>query len=180
MVTGSHKRMPTCSSHQHKLPIYTLRLPFARLYIVNDSALIPIIERQSKIIAFSPIQADATANLLGMSEATNATLKRDPTGENGHFTSFHHAVRPALAPGPGLDTMNRRSVDSLAASLAYLRARQTPSTTVSLFAWVQHEIIMATTDAEYGPANPFRDPEFEKAWQYVPLPSSTHHKSTPS
>ncbi len=156
--------MLTCSRHHYKLPIYTLRLPFARLYIVNDRSLISTIERQSKIISFAAVEAEASTNLLGMSEATNATIKRDPTGENGHFTSFHHAVRPVLAPGPGLDTMSRRSVNSLATSFAYLRARQAPSTTVSLFAWVQHEITMATTDAEYGPANPFRDSEFEQAW----------------
>ena len=149
--------------HQYQLPIYTLRLPIARLYIVNDSLLIPVIERQTKVIAFSPIQAEATANLLGMSEATNETLKKDPTSDNGHFISFHHAVRPALAPGPGLDAMNRRSVDTLASSLDNLRQHR--SSTVSLFAWVQHEIIMATTDAEYGPFNPFRDPEFEQMWQ---------------
>jgi hypothetical protein len=138
-------------------------VPIARLYIVNDSSLIPAIERQSKVIAFSPIEAEATANLLGMRAATNETLRRDPTGDNGHFITFHHAVRPALAPGPGLDAMNRRSVESLVASLD--GRRKARSSVVSLFDWVQHEMIMATTDAEFGPGNPFREPEFERAWQ---------------
>ncbi|KAL2115490.1 hypothetical protein VTJ04DRAFT_9745 [Mycothermus thermophilus] len=160
--------------HQYKLPIYTIRLPFLRLYVINDPALITRVERQPRIIAFAPLEANATGEVLGMSGEAKRILKKDPTGPDGHFITFHQQVRPVLSPGPALDEMNRRSVQSLASSLESLRMKG--STVVELFDWVRHEIVMATTDAEYGVHNPFRDPEFERMWDvfesHLPLLST--------
>ncbi|KAI5917141.1 cytochrome P450 oxidoreductase [Camillea tinctor] len=148
--------------NQYNLPIYTLRLPFSRIYVVNETSLVLAIERQAKVLAFAPIEAAATVNLLGMSEKANKTLKWDSTSDDGHFITFHKAFRPTLSPGSGLDAMIRKSVQCLAVSLDDLRRKSSIDTT--LFEWIRHEIVMATTDAEFGPDNPFRDPTFENAW----------------
>lgn len=149
-------------SLRYNLPIYTLRLPFARLYIINETSLISSVDRQTKMISFAPIEADATVNLLGMSDKANSTIKHDPTSDTGHFITFHKSFRPALAPGPGLDSMCRKAVQGLTTSFDDIRQRG--PAVVKLFKWVQHELVLATTDAEFGPGNPFRDPAFEKAW----------------
>jgi hypothetical protein len=154
-LTSFHRR-------RYKLPIYTLRLPFARLYIVNDPALLPSIDRQSKVLSFSLFEADIACNLLGISKSTHEELKRNSSDGNTHIGSFNRAIRRVLTPGPALESMNQRTIDSLTASLDKLR-RQRPSI-VALFDWVQHEMVMAITDAEYGAGNPFRDPEFEQTW----------------
>lgn len=67
-----------------------------------------------------------------------------------------------MAPGPGLDNMIQRAVDGLTSSLEVIR-RESPAT-INLYNWVQHEVILATTDAEFGPGNPFQNSEFEEAW----------------
>ena len=36
--------------------------------------------------------------------------------------------------------------------------------TLDLYSWVHHTITLASTDAVYGPANPFQDPKVEKGF----------------
>jgi hypothetical protein len=154
--------MLTIGSHQYKLPIYTLRLPFTRLYLINETSLISAVEKHTKVFSFAAIEAKAMGNLLGMSEEAKATLREDPVAEDGHFMTFHKAFRPAVSPGLGLDSMIMASARTMAASLN--RTIQGGQIQVDLFKWVEHEVLLATTDAEFGPGNPFRDPEFEAAW----------------
>lgn len=89
-------------------------------------------------------------------------MRRDPTGDHGHFHTFHEAIRPALSPGPGIDSMLKTIFDSMDASLR--RSNQPVTEPVGLFHWIRHEVILATTTGEYGPTNPFLDPEVEKSW----------------
>lgn len=143
-------------------PIYTLRLPWTRCYFINDSSLIHAVDRQSRVLSFAPIEAKATAGTLGTTEATNKIMRHDPTGVNGHFATFHKAVRPSLAPGSGLDGMVQRAVRMMEESLGHMQQRAPQ--TVGFFSWVRHEVLLATTVGEYGPGNPFQNPAFEKGW----------------
>lgn len=38
---------------------------------------------------------------------------------------------------------------------------------ISLMQWLKHELSFATTEAVYGPQNPFRDPAVEAAFWYA-------------
>ncbi|CAH0033772.1 unnamed protein product [Clonostachys rhizophaga] len=89
-------------------------------------------------------------------------MSDNPTSDEGHFVTFHKAFGPAVGPGPSLDAMISRAACSIQTSLHDTRAQGV--TRVRLFKWIQHEITIATTDAEFGPGNPFRCPEFESAW----------------
>ncbi|KAI0894406.1 cytochrome P450 oxidoreductase [Annulohypoxylon nitens] len=149
------------------LAICTLRLPFVRCYIINDTALIPSVDRQIKIISFAPIEANATAGFLGTTEETNRIMRLNPTSDDGHFQSFHKAIRPALGPGPGLDNMLSETFKAMESSLN--RQSKYNSAEFDLFQWVRHQIILATTTGEYGPRNPFLNPAVEQAWyDFVP------------
>ena len=148
-----------------KLPIYTLRMPFARLYIINSPGLISAVQKQPKTLAFWPLAVKGAVNIGRFSKATGEIINtNDPDGKDyGH--SFHDAIQPSLAPGEGLDSMNRAMLGLVAASLNGLRKQQ--NTRLSLFSWVKHQITIATTDAAYGPGNPWRDPALEIAFWYV-------------
>lgn len=87
-------------------------------------------------------------------------MRRDPTGDQGHFHTFHEAIRPALSPDPGLDAMLKTTFDVMDSSLRPVSRRTNEP--IGLFQWIRHEVILATTIGEYGPANPFLDPEVEK------------------
>ncbi|KAI0806444.1 cytochrome P450 [Xylaria sp. FL0064] len=147
---------------KYNLPIYTLRLPGTRLYVVNSPSLITSVQNQFRKLSFTAIEANIAANLIGVSKATNAIIGRDLTSDNGYLMSFPKYVHSALSAGPGLDAMNRRSIQVITKSLN-TRALQ-GTTTIDMFLWVRHELLLASTEGVYGPKNPFRDPAMEEAW----------------
>ncbi|CAO2657099.1 Nn.00g059020.m01.CDS01 [Neocucurbitaria sp. VM-36] len=151
------------------LPIYTLRIPFMRLYIINSTELIPIAQRHYRILDFAPMEAKVGINVMGASPAGKKILVKDVNGveDYSYAILFSKAIHPAVSPGSGLDAMNRKSVQNVASILAKLSS-QAPRT-IKLFEWVKKEITLATTDAVYGPNNPFADPKIQDAyWTFEP------------
>lgn len=147
---------------KYNLPIYTLRLPGTRLYVVNSPYLLPSIQRHFRTLSFTAIEASIAANLIGVNKATNKIMERNITSDDGYLMSFPKYVHSALSAGPGLDSMNRRSIQVIAKSLNK-RAQEGP-TTVNIFQWVRHELLLASSEGVYGPKNPLRDPIMEEAW----------------
>ena len=146
---------------KYGLPIYTLRLPGQRIYVVNSVALIPPLQRQIKTIAFAPIEAQAAATVMGVGPAGNAIIGAENMREHGSYlATFVPSTLPALGRGPGLDAINRAAIEYISDSLAKIKNSQT----VELFSWVRGQMFAATTEAIYGPKNPFRDPTLEQAW----------------
>ncbi|KAK8060982.1 hypothetical protein PG996_010912 [Apiospora saccharicola] len=150
---------------KHNLPIYTLRMPGQRIYVVNSLSLIPLVQRQIKThIAFAPIEAQAAATVMGVGPGGNAIIGSEHMLESDSYLStFVPSLQPALAPGAGLDALSGAAIRCISESLAKLAAKEKP-TTVELFAWVRSEVFLATTQSIYGPLNPFRDPKIEQAW----------------
>ncbi|KAI1740239.1 cytochrome P450 [Xylaria scruposa] len=147
---------------KHKLPIYTLRLPFTRFYVINSPSLITSVQCQFRTLSFTAIEANIAANLIGVSKSTNAIIGHNVTSDESYLMSFPKYVHSALSAGPGLDAMNRRSIQVISNSLN--ASAQQGAATIDLFQWVRHELLMASTEGVYGPKNPFRDPAMEKAW----------------
>lgn len=147
----------------HGLPIYTLRLPGARMYIVNAAALLPAVQRLYRTISFAAIEAQAATYIMSLSKSANDVVQHGLMDDDSYTGSFASAIHPAMSPGANLDAMNRASVRAISVSLDKLQSAG-GKTSVGLFKFMQHEIVLATTDAVYGPHNPFRDPEIEEAW----------------
>lgn len=150
------------SRDKYNLPIYTLRLPGSRMYVVNSPQLITAIQAQFRALSFTAIEADIGAKLLGCEKATIDIISRNVNKDEGYLMSFPKYVHSALSPGPGLDAMNRRAVQVIAKSLD--EWSQKGPTKVQLWQWARHELLLASTEGVYGPKNPFRDPAMEKAW----------------
>jgi len=71
-------------------------------------------------------------------------------------------MRSALTPGADLDAMNRVMIQNIAASLEHIRPEKgCLDTSISLMRWLRHELTMATTNAVYGPLNPYVDRNVE-------------------
>ena len=67
-------------------------------------------------------------------------------------------LRDVLRPGSQLDAMNRIMVDQVATFMDSLQEDMSAgSTNISLDEWVGHITTSSTTDAIYGPQNPFKD-----------------------
>ncbi|OTB09632.1 hypothetical protein M426DRAFT_18266 [Hypoxylon sp. CI-4A] len=147
---------------KYNLPIYTLRMPGSRIYVINSASLVTSVQSQFRALSFTAIEASIAANVIGVSKATNDIIGNDVTKDGSYLMSFPKYVHSALNAGPGLDAMNRRSIQVIAKSLDKW-AKEGP-VSIKLFEWVRHELLLASTEGVYGPKNPFRDPAMEKAW----------------
>ncbi|KFA55663.1 hypothetical protein S40293_05289 [Stachybotrys chartarum IBT 40293] len=141
---------------KYNLPIYTLRMPGSRLYVVNATSRITSVQSQFRKLSSAAIEANIAAHLIGVNEATNKIISADVTSDSSYLMSFLKYVHSALSPGSGLDAMNRRSIEVISDSLE--QAAQRGSKTLKLFEWVRHELLLASTEGVYGPKNPFPDP----------------------
>ncbi|ETS83164.1 hypothetical protein PFICI_05040 [Pestalotiopsis fici W106-1] len=148
---------------EHKLPIYTLRLPGSRLYVINDTSLIPVVQRQFRTLSISPLLVRVFSHFMGVSPSALEIVGRDPIEDHGFVHQMTIETSKGLAPGPNLDDLNARAVSILDASLAALSAKNA-ATTVKLFEWASLEIMMATTNAIYGHQNPFKNPAVREAY----------------
>ena len=111
-----------------------------------------------------PLVARASVKISRFSKTASDIINTNTNGEEGDWgflMTFHDAIHPPLAPGMQLDAMNRVMLGSLAASLNRLKQQTTKA---QLFDWVVRQITQTTTNASYGPSNPYKDAEVEKAF----------------
>lgn len=138
-------------------------MPGPTTYVVNSFHLVQQIDKHIQTVAFTPIELRAVETTMGATKETLDKMNGDQLlTDKGYFMSFPRNIAAGASPGPGLDTLSRTAVTTLAASLDKLAAQGT--TVVELFDWVRHEVFAATMEATYGPHNPFRLPENEKDW----------------
>ncbi|KAH7308378.1 cytochrome P450 [Stachybotrys elegans] len=164
-LVGSLKGMPKFlveMRDKYNLPIYTLRIPGARIYVVNSASLISQVQKH-KTISLGPVAATAAANVMNVSEAGNAIIGSDRMFEgDSYVATFVPSMAPAMSPGPELDVMTAESIRIAAESIEKI-SRKGP-VNVELFEWVRHQVCEAETAALYGEENPLRDPALEAAW----------------
>lgn len=158
-----HKsRFHTHVRNKTGLPIYTLRLPGTRMYVVNSPSLVTAVQRLYKTISFGAIEAQITESILLVSKHGKNVVRSGLMEDNSYTGAFAAAIHPATRPGANLDAMNRIALQTIAASLDELQAEGSKS--VNLFNWIHDEITLATTDAVYGPHNPLRDQDVRASW----------------
>ena len=76
------------------------------------------------------------------SKETNNILKINVNGDEGDWgysMEFYKSLHPALAPGKGLDAMNRVMIQSVAASLDALKPISAKPTRIGLVKWLRHQ-----------------------------------------
>lgn len=133
------------------------------MYIANSLQLIQRIDRHIDTVAFTPIEMRAADKAMGLSKSALEKIGGDHLfSENGYLMGFPRAVAAATMPGRGLDALQRESAKTLTALLNDLAA--TGPKVIDLHEFVRHAIFKATTEATYGPHNPWSKPENEKTW----------------
>ncbi|KAF2870028.1 cytochrome P450 [Massariosphaeria phaeospora] len=165
---------------KYRLPITTIRLPFTRIYVVNQPALINTIQRQGNAFAFQPVALEFGFLFSGITKKSQAILRNAFSGMGNGFTAGVHKY---LHTGSNLDMVSGAATDALSASVPGLAGQMN----VGLLHTIQHDLALALTDAMYGPQNPFRDPEVEASWHdfvpgikhllYSPFPNITAYRS---
>ncbi|QDS68831.1 hypothetical protein FKW77_006554 [Venturia effusa] len=145
--------------------IYTINILHLKIYVVNSRHLIPLVQRHSKTLSFTPFQKVVARDVSGC-----GTLTVGLHDDELFMRDFMRATREALAPGVHLDYQNRRAVVSLEEMLGGMGGE---GGRLRLYEWVKHVITVASSDGVYGRRNPFRDEGVEKAFW-------TWHDGTPA
>ncbi|KAK3329237.1 cytochrome P450 [Apodospora peruviana] len=145
------------------LPVYTLRLPGTRVYIVNSTALVVEVQRKWRTLIFPPVSARASEFAMGGSKKSLAIMRADMVTDAGFMHGFTKAIHPALSSGPALDHLSGgalKVMSELLDGITHQGGRD-----VKLYDWLRHNLLMATTHSVYGPSNPLQDPKNEAAWR---------------
>ncbi len=147
-------------------------MPGGRIYVVNKPEIIRSVERQPKIMSFLPFEVNVSNVMTGVSKEGRdiiSAVLNDREEKGSIMDDWHKAIIPLLALGPGLSAMNRAMTKNVVALCDKLqRLVGTDGARLQLYKCFRHEIGLATTDAIYGPKNPFKDPKVESAfWYYL-------------
>lgn len=145
----------------------------SKIYVITSVDLIGAVQRLPKILAFAPIEAKFAMTICASSKEANRILNMNINGDEGDWgysMDFHKSLQPSLAPGPGLDAMNRAMIKNITTSLDNLYpsindVNVPMGKRIGLMKWLRHETTLATTNSVYGPLNPFKDPKVEESFQ---------------
>ncbi|KAH7329689.1 cytochrome P450 [Stachybotrys elegans] len=145
---------------EHRLPIYTLRLPFQRMYIVNDTKLIAPLQKQWRHVSFAAIAADAGI-AVGMSKEALDIMHKDLSSDAGFSISWPRFIMSAMGPGKDLDAINRAAINVISAKTSILHTKGP----IALGEWSRQVMVDSTTEAVWGPHNPYHDAGVARAWK---------------
>ncbi|KAF2732501.1 cytochrome P450 [Polyplosphaeria fusca] len=156
---------------RYQQPIYTIRMPFTRLYVVNHPSLISASQRQINSIAFGPVGRDFGFLFSGLTKQSQEMIKRSGKFKNngdydkssGNIGAIIHSY---MRDPPTLETLTTAAVASLAKGI---QGWNSAFNGFGMFEKIAHEMTLALTNAVYGPQNPFREEIVESSWrQFLP------------
>ncbi|OCL11145.1 cytochrome P450 [Glonium stellatum] len=158
-------------SAKYPLPAYTVTTFGGKVYVVNSPELAVAVFRSVKALSFANIAATVVSRIsLSSKEGTEIMLKNatGEEGDKGYTVEGFKRIHAALGPGPGLEQMTTLAAQHVAVNMGKLKPeKESTITRIMLYEWIQHLIAVATSDAVYGPMNPFQNPEVESAfWDF--------------
>jgi hypothetical protein len=133
------------------------------MYVVNSPDLIPSLQKQWRTVSLSAISADA-GYAVGMSKEAVKVMHQDLDSEHSFGNSWPQFILPAMGPGKYLDDINRRAIEVLVDEMGSLDGNKVDER-LCLSQWTRQVMVTATSEAIWGPKNPFRDPIVAKAWR---------------
>ncbi|KIW09078.1 uncharacterized protein PV09_00026 [Verruconis gallopava] len=141
-------------------PIFTIAMPWSRMYVVTDPALAASVQR-NKNLSFSPLIPEATQRILGLDQETVKIVRKNLNREDnvrGFIPEIHDMVYAYMAPGDSLDELSASASKELA-DLIYdyaggLQNAANSSNKEHLLKFCQHFVTVATARFLYGPENP--------------------------
>ncbi|TGO41786.1 hypothetical protein BHYA_0016g00240 [Botrytis hyacinthi] len=143
-----------------------------KVHIVGSPELINSLQRQGKTASFWYLEARFTAELGGLSRdgMKKVVANLEPASEKPSLPiEGLKATQQVISPLGGADDMIRVAAENIQAHFDDLANEAGDiNRNTDLWAWVQHEITVATTESVYGPENPYRDSKVETGfWDFA-------------
>lgn len=166
----------TCRLSRPKEPIFTLPVPGSRIYVVTDPSLAAAIQRNSKVLSFTPLIPDITKRVLGLDDGTVEVVRQnldpEPGDPRGFLADMHDVVYASLGPGHYLNSLSCEASQELCLQLCELKdnlqSGPLPGGKTDLLSLVRHIVSTGTARYLFGEVNPISgDPELEQAfWDF--------------
>lgn len=139
-----------------------MRVPGAKIYVVKSPRLVSQVDRNAKDISFSPYVLMFAERILASSKeglkALSVDLRDD--ARSGCLAESRKVMHDTMSPGEDLRILAHNIATHTWPHLSSFE--KIPSGgRVDLHYWLRHLICRASTDAVWGPKNPFQDPKFE-------------------
>ena len=141
-------------------------MPQGNTYVVNSLDLVNSAQRNWKTLSFAPFVATFLKRLCLPSKAASEIVDRNVYAEEGPwglFTDTHNAMHQALAPGSDLDELICLMLQRVSESLNRL-LEDHDEIVIDLYKLIRETISLASTDAVYGPQDPFQDPKVRRGF----------------
>ncbi|EAW08935.1 cytochrome P450 [Aspergillus clavatus NRRL 1] len=149
-------------SAKHGLDAFTMDMLFTKIYVITSPTLVVASRRHHRTMSFEPFITGAAKRMAGLRGPGLDLLREKQFGGKGVHADVMHAMRPSLE-GAALDRMNEKMIRLLVESVDELP-------TVGSFdfhEWCRSAITIASTDAVYGPLNPYKAKELQDAfWDF--------------
>ena len=141
--------------------MYTLRLPWTRLYIISCPKLVAAVDRHSSTLSLAPFALSFIKQITLLSDQGIDILEKNfhvEKGAQNFHTDIMRAMSTALAPGKALEHTTSEMLSSALHFLDFLNA-SSEFKELDLFSWTKSLLTRASTEAIYGAeGNPFHDP----------------------
>ncbi|KAL9025103.1 MAG: hypothetical protein Q9180_007726, partial [Flavoplaca navasiana] len=159
---------------KHKYSIFTLQILGKDVHVVNSPDLIIAVQKNPRIYDFSVFASMMLPRLFDLDKKTIDLASRDlpyPGGSWNLIVETSRIFHRCLSPGPSLEKMEQAALTRILGYLNELAselASDPGDVAWDLFSWLSNMMTESSTEALYGPQNPFdRYPELEQAlWDW--------------
>ncbi|KAE8395021.1 cytochrome P450 [Aspergillus alliaceus] len=151
-------------SRKTRLPAFTMDMLSAKVYIIASPELVPAVRRSRSAVSLGPIFANVTEHAGGIRGRGLQLLRDKESGGQGIGQQTADSMHPALL-GDGLDQMNGKMVSLLQTVIDTLASR--PGVVLDLYEWCCHAVTVASTEAVYGPLNPYHLESNRRAFWHI-------------
>ncbi|KAL8938283.1 MAG: hypothetical protein Q9216_003972, partial [Gyalolechia sp. 2 TL-2023] len=154
------------SSAKTNLPIFTLRILTKDVHIINSPNLLIAVQKNPKVFDFSVFVNMMLPRLFDVDRRTMkiaTTHLEHPEGSWDLVVETGRIMHRCLGPGSSLEKMERAALERFLPFFHELESGPN-GVVIDMFAWLRTAMTVASTEAIYGPANPFsHQPELERA-----------------
>ena len=144
--------------------MYTLRLPWKKIYVVSSPNTLATVDRNARTVSFAPFVVEFAKRMLLVSRHAIKSLEENNDGTNGargcRWETLQ-AMHATLAPGEALETLTQDMLYAAPRSLPFAYAVAEPEY-FDLVSTTRRIITQISTSAIYGPEhNPFQQSKVE-------------------
>ncbi|KAJ5316817.1 hypothetical protein PENANT_c016G03031 [Penicillium antarcticum] len=134
------------------LPAFSLDMLFNKVYVIKSPELVSAVRRNHRSMSLEPLLTRTSECAGGITGPGLELLRgKESQGQGlGHHTVT--TMRPTLL-GQGLDEMNTKMMECVQKSVQELRTHRG---TIDIYQWCTLAMTIASTDAIYGPLNPYK------------------------